>query len=133
MSDAKTCAVSNLRILAARLALDGFTDRPTLEGMIDVARAGRDKRKEEQRQKQAVTVAAAKDQRARIIERDMATCYMCGRRLAIEDITIDHVVPRSLGGNDEDSNLKVACEPCNNRKDDRLISECPWLSHLTGP
>lgn len=118
------------RVEAAWLALDPNTDAKTLDRMIQVARAGRRKRKEEQQQGQVSQGNGSHGQRARIIERDKATCYMCSRRLAIEDITLDHVVPRSRGGDDGDDNLKVACEPCNSRKGDRLISECSWLKHL---
>jgi 5-methylcytosine-specific restriction endonuclease McrA len=62
----------------------------------------------------------------RELRQDGATCYMCHRKLAIEEITLDHVRPRSRGGDESDDNLKVACEPCNNRKGGRLPEECEW-------
>ena len=52
-----------------------------------------------------------------IIRRDRGICQYCGR----EDgpMTVDHVVPRSLGGLDEWQNLVCACPSCNNRKGNR--------------
>jgi 5-methylcytosine-specific restriction endonuclease McrA len=37
----------------------------------------------------------------------------------------DHVVPRSRGGAGDMSNSVVACQGCNVRKGDRLLSELP--------
>lgn len=47
-------------------------------------------------------------------------CYMCQVELTMETVTIDHVLPKALGGTDEDHNLKLACQPCNNAKSDAL-------------
>src|SRR5574343_1436118 len=51
--------------------------------------------------------------RWRIFERDNFTCCYCGSR---RYLTVDHVVPQSGGGSDEDSNLITACKSCNSRK-----------------
>jgi 5-methylcytosine-specific restriction endonuclease McrA len=114
--------LAHRRTTAAWLALDTFTDADTLSRMIDVAIQGRNERKAEQRNGEQSTAM-----RVRIIERDGATCYMCGRKLPFEEITLEHVIPRSRGGETVESNLKVACEPCNNRKGNRLVEECEWL------
>ena len=37
----------------------------------------------------------------------------------------DHVIPRSRGGNGTLANSAVACQGCNVRKADRLLSELP--------
>jgi 5-methylcytosine-specific restriction endonuclease McrA len=118
--------IAHTRVTAAWLALDAFTDAETLSRMIDVALEGRNRRKGQQRE----PVEQPTAMRVRVIERDKATCYMCHRKLPFEEITLEHIIPRSRGGKTVESNLKVACEPCNNRKGNRLISECPWLSHL---
>ena len=66
-----------------------------------------------------------------IIERDNATCWICGLGpLAYEDIHIDHVIPLSKGGSHTSDNLRVACAQCNLRKADKLPSE---ISHLRYP
>ena len=55
-----------------------------------------------------------------------------GRKCAYCDaenvpLNIDHVHPRSRGGSNRVSNLVLACVPCNESKDDRLVEE--FLSH----
>lgn len=66
--------------------------------------------------------------RAEIIARDNATCYLwCGRQLADNEITLDHVVPLVRDGAHCNSNLRVACRSCNSRKGTRLLSELPDL------
>jgi hypothetical protein len=54
--------------------------------------------------------------RLRIIERDGSTCGLCGAVVAPDELDIDHIVPVSRGGSDEDDNLQVAHASCNRRK-----------------
>ena len=58
------------------------------------------------------------------MKRDGHKCAYCGR--ADLPLTLDHVIPRSKGGDDSWENLVAACLPCNNRKGDRTPEE----SHL---
>lgn len=51
-----------------------------------------------------------------IIRRDMRTCQYCGRTES--HMTVDHVIPKSQGGQDTWENLVCACSSCNNRKGD---------------
>ena len=52
--------------------------------------------------------------REKIALRDGSYCCYCGRFLSPLDRTIEHYfVPRSLGGSNHLSNLKIACDPCN--------------------
>lgn len=55
--------------------------------------------------------------RFNVFLRDRFTCQYCGQR---EDLTFDHVVPRSKGGQTTWENVVAACSPCNLRKGDRL-------------
>lgn len=56
--------------------------------------------------------------RLAVLARDGFQCRYCG---AVEGIlTFDHVMPASAGGNNKTANIVVACEPCNNKKADRL-------------
>ena len=48
----------------------------------------------------------------RILKRD-PICNICHKAKAT---TVDHIVPRSEGGTDDDSNLAGACQPCHDRK-----------------
>ena len=54
--------------------------------------------------------------RTAIIIRDDSTCYLCGRVLTPEQVTLDHVVALSVGGTHTADNLRVACRPCNASK-----------------
>ena len=44
---------------------------------------------------------------------------MCGTRPHSHELTIDHVVPRSLGGRTTWENCVLACQDCNKRKGNR--------------
>ena len=57
--------------------------------------------------------------RRNIHARDLFRCHYCGKRFATRDLTIDHIVPRSLGGRNTWDNLVTACVPCNSRKGGR--------------
>lgn len=61
--------------------------------------------------------------RIELYERDDWTCHLCGDLVdrygdpnGDRAPSLDHIVPRSLGGSDEPVNLKTACRACNSRK-----------------
>jgi 5-methylcytosine-specific restriction endonuclease McrA len=60
--------------------------------------------------------------RRALFARDGGRCAYCGAPAA----TIDHVVPRSRGGNHEWTNVVSACHRCNHLKADRPITELGW-------
>lgn len=62
--------------------------------------------------------------RAEIFARDLYTCQYCGKRT--KDLTIDHVVPRRLGGEHTWQNVVSACVQCNRRKAGRT----PQQAHM---
>jgi len=51
--------------------------------------------------------------RQNIFKRDRSRCVYCGVR---NNLTIDHVVPKSAGGKDTWENLVTACQKCNAKK-----------------
>jgi len=59
--------------------------------------------------------------KANIFRRDNHTCQYCGARDV--PLTIDHIVPKVLGGKDTWNNLVTACIHCNNKKGDNLLEE----------
>jgi 5-methylcytosine-specific restriction endonuclease McrA len=61
--------------------------------------------------------------RRNILMRDRHTCQYCAQLLTTQNITIDHVMPRSRGGKTIWENVVAACHPCNRRKADRTPSE----------
>ncbi len=70
------------------------------------------------------------EKRLAIYIRDSFRCAYCGTDLRNEDpsyITLDHLLPRSAGGNNEANNLMTVCRPCNSSRQDR-----PWTDYATG-
>jgi 5-methylcytosine-specific restriction endonuclease McrA len=61
--------------------------------------------------------------RINIYTRDKFACQYCGDCLPSEDLTFDHVIPRSRGGRTSWENIVTACVPCNKLKADRTPSE----------
>lgn len=68
---------------------------------------------------------AVKFNRRNIYIRDNFTCQYCGCKPGREDLTIDHVHPRSRGGRSEWENVVLACQRCNAKKGSRLLEEAP--------
>jgi len=62
-------------------------------------------------------------QRYRIFQRDAFKCQYCEKRFSPQELTLDHIVPKSRGGSDEPENLVAACVDCNQEKDDRTPEE----------
>jgi 5-methylcytosine-specific restriction endonuclease McrA len=56
-----------------------------------------------------------------VLRRDDFTCQYCGQRGT--HLTVDHVVPRHLGGVHTWENLVAACPGCNHRKGGRTIEQ----------
>ncbi|MEQ8833991.1 MAG: HNH endonuclease [Miltoncostaeaceae bacterium] len=63
---------------------------------------------------------ARRTSRRAVFARDGFSCQYCG---ATHHLTVDHVVPRSRGGDSSWTNVVTACAPCNLRKGDRLPAE----------
>lgn len=90
-----------------------------------------------------VPVNAVTFSRRNLFKRDRHTCQYCGRKartvnvghrhdsmaghlhgqLSVEDLTIDHVLPRSRGGTSTWENCVLACLACNTRKANRTPEE----------
>lgn len=58
-----------------------------------------------------------------IHRRDSFTCQYCGRRPRRDELTLDHVVPRTRGGPTSWTNIVSACAPCNARKGCRSLEQ----------
>lgn len=57
-----------------------------------------------------------------VLRRDLHRCAYCGKAAS----TIDHVLPRSRGGQDSWANLVACCVRCNGVKGDRTPDEMGW-------
>ena len=71
--------------------------------------------------------------RLRIYMRDKFRCQYCGEKKPVGQLTLDHILPRSRGGDNSPVNIVTACVPCNNRKSDRTPAEArmPLLTSQT--
>lgn len=54
--------------------------------------------------------------RYEILRRDGHTCRYCGASAPNTRLTVDHVLPRVLGGTNDPTNLVTACVDCNSGK-----------------
>ena len=57
--------------------------------------------------------------RRNIYARDRNRCQYCGRRFPTTELSLDHVVPRSIGGKTTWGNIVCCCVACNVRKGGR--------------
>ncbi|MCM1981918.1 HNH endonuclease [Lyngbya confervoides] len=62
--------------------------------------------------------------RREVLRRDKNTCQYCGSR---KDLTLDHVIPRSRGGQHTWDNVVTACASCNGRKGNQILEHSPLI------
>lgn len=60
--------------------------------------------------------------RKNIYGRDRYQCQYCGNHFKQEDLTFDHVIPKSKGGKNSFENVVTCCVSCNHKKGDRTPS-----------
>ena len=68
--------------------------------------------------------------RFNVFLRDRFECQYCGDD---DDLTFDHVIPRSRGGRTTWDNVVAACAPCNLSKGGRLPDQANIRSGPTNP
>lgn len=61
--------------------------------------------------------------RVNIYARDKYRCQYCGKKKTMDELTYDHVVPRSKGGRTIWTNIVTSCWPCNMKKGDQTPEE----------
>ena len=59
--------------------------------------------------------------RREVFRRDNYTCQYCGRRDT--PLTVDHILPKRLGGQHTWMNVVAACPSCNHHKGGRRLNE----------
>lgn len=67
--------------------------------------------------------------RRNVYRRDGYRCQYCHHRPGPEQLTIDHVLPRSRGGQTTWENCVTACFRCNARKANRNARDCGLTLH----
>jgi len=66
--------------------------------------------------------------RPAVMLRDLHTCQYCGDMPGRQELTVDHVIPRSRGGAHSWQNLVTACKRCNQKKGSHTPDEA--MMHL---
>jgi 5-methylcytosine-specific restriction endonuclease McrA len=69
--------------------------------------------------------------RVNIYARDAHRCQYCGVKCATDQLTYDHVVPRSRGGRTSWDNIVSCCYACNRRKANRTPAEAKMVLRST--
>ena len=62
---------------------------------------------------------SVKFNRRNIFARDGNRCQYCGKKFPTPELSLDHIVPRTLGGKSTWTNIVCACTACNVRKGGR--------------
>lgn len=87
----------------------------------------RQRQRENTHRRRALMADASPETAACMTQLLKQPCVYCG---AVENITIDHVIPLSRGGKHEPANLAPACVTCNCSKGAKLPEE--WLRQSLG-
>lgn len=77
--------------------------------------------------------------RREIYERDKYTCKLCGEKVVLtrniktkddykKEATLDHIIPKTKGGDDTKKNLRTACRSCNAKKCNKTDKELKFLN-----
>ena len=61
--------------------------------------------------------------RKNVVWRDKNVCQYCANRFCFSDLTMDHVIPKSRGGDKSWTNIVTSCKKCNNKKGNRTPEE----------
>jgi 5-methylcytosine-specific restriction endonuclease McrA len=70
---------------------------------------------------------SVKFNRRNLFARDSNRCQYCGKKFPTHELSLDHVVPRSLGGTSNWENIVCACTRCNAKKGGMT----PEQAHMT--
>lgn len=54
--------------------------------------------------------------RKTVYEKYGGHCAYCGRKISIEEMQVDHIKPKRMGGDDGTGNLNPSCRLCNHYK-----------------
>jgi len=61
--------------------------------------------------------------RKEVVRRDKETCQYCFTKLSRSKVTIDHIIPKSLGGPSSFTNCVVSCQTCNSKKANKTLEQ----------
>lgn len=118
-TEMESVAIIDRMIVAGVFRQDG--DRVVCDALRRFAEEGEMRPREPRRRPFTVS----EDRRQRLYRRDKGACHYCG---SAERLSLDHMLPRSRGGDDADSNLITCCRSCNSSKGAKTYDEfVEWL------
>ncbi|MEZ6137795.1 MAG: HNH endonuclease [Pirellulaceae bacterium] len=79
-----------------------------------------------------VPVSTVRFNRKNLFARDGHCCQYCGQTRPVNQLSLDHVIPRSHGGKTTWENIVCSCMSCNSRKGGRTPSQA-GMHLLTKP
>lgn len=71
-----------------------------------------------------------KEKKEKVLHKSKGVCSHCGKKLDLESMTVDHVIPLSKGGTNELKNLVALCENCNQDKSNYVVDPEDYYIHL---
>ncbi len=75
----------------------------------------------------------AKDKRYWFNRQDNGICNYCGHRYRYDQLQMEHMIPKELGGPDHRRNMQLTCPTCNRKKGTLTDMEFRALNHPTLP
>lgn len=66
----------------------------------------------------------------KIFKRDNFKCLYCKRKFPNNELHLDHIHPKSLGGSNKPSNLATACFTCNLKKSNKVLKNPPKVKNI---
>lgn len=70
------------------------------------------------------------EQRKEILKSTYNICACCGKKLDIDTMTVEHIIPLSIGGSNKKENLTALCKECNSAKNNDLYLADGFYSAL---
>ena len=61
--------------------------------------------------------------RKNVIWRDKNICQYCAKRFSYSELTMDHIIPKSRGGDKSWTNIVASCRKCNSAKGNKTPQE----------
>jgi len=72
------------------------------------------------------TFKSVKFSRKNVFQRDNYTCQYCKKKFLKAELTQDHIIPKSLGGKTEWTNITTSCKKCNTKKGSKTLQQLNW-------
>lgn len=73
-------------------------------------------------------ISFSQEIRNRVYNKAKGKCAYCGNFVQCDKFTIDHIIPLSKGGTNDEENLQCCCKKCNQMKQD--LNEAQFLKHI---